>query len=196
MAGKKELEGKVNKETLARWLNLTARRVEQLGTDGILKKEKVGNRVYYDLLENVHIYIKYLSDRAAGKDRTEGEARLKEQKLRAEIALKESQGELHQLRTEIAVGNYISIDEVKSNDSRFFVVFKNFALAIPSKVSGRIAGFLDPVEVREIESDLQREIKSMLTDFVDRARVVTTPIIEDVTKPKKAGRPRKNAEKK
>ena len=38
---------------------------------------------------------------------------MKEQKLRAEVALKESQGELHRLRTEIAAGKYISIEEVK-----------------------------------------------------------------------------------
>ena len=110
------------------------------------------------------------------------------------MALKESQGELHRLRTEIAQGNYISVEEVKADYSRFFIVFKNFALSIPGKLAGRLSGFVDPVEVREIENELQKEIKGLLDDFVSRA-VVEKPQVEDVTKPKRMGRPPKNAKK-
>lgn len=92
--------------------------------------------------------------------------KLKEQKLKAEIALKESQGELHKLRTEIAAGRYISVEEVKLDYGRFFVSFKKFAMSIPSKLAGRLTGFVDPVEVRSIENDLQKEVKRLLSSFV------------------------------
>ena len=97
--------------------------------------------------------------------------KLKEQKLRAEIALKESQGELHRLRTEIAAGNYISVEEVKLDYSRFFVSFKKFAMSIPSKLAGRLTGFVDPVEVRQIEKNLQNDVTKLLQSFVVAATV-------------------------
>lgn len=193
MAQQEDMKGYATKDTIARLFGVTGRRIEQLVSDGIIDRVKVSGGVRFELATTIQKYVKYLSDKANGRERSDAEAKLKEQKLKAEVALKESQGELHRLRTEIAIGNYISVEEVRINDSRFFVVFKNFALSIPSKVSGRLAGFLDPVDVREIESDLQREIKNLLSDFVSRA-VVEKPKLQDETKPKKRGRPKKNVE--
>ena len=66
-------------------------------------------------------YVKYLSDKAYGKQhRTDKEIELREQKMQADIALKESQGELHRLKTEIAAGQYISVEEVKLDYAKFF----------------------------------------------------------------------------
>ena len=58
----------------------------------------------YDLVPTIQQYVKYLSDKAYGKDRSEKELELREQKMKADIALKESQGELHRLKTDIAAG--------------------------------------------------------------------------------------------
>lgn len=193
MAQQEDMKGYATKDTIARLFGVTGRRIEQLVSDGVIDRVKVSGGVRFELATTIQKYVKYLSDKANGRERSDAEAKLKEQKLKAEVALKESQGELHRLRTEIAIGNYISVEEVRINDSRFFVVFKNFALSIPSKVSGRLAGFLDPVDVREIESDLQKEIKNLLSDFVSRA-VVEKPKLQDETKPKKRGRPKKNVE--
>ena len=85
---------------------------------------------------------------------------------RAEIALKESQGELHRLRTDIAAGKYISVEEVILDYTRFFVTFKNFAMAIPARVADMINGYAEPVEVRRIEKAIQGEIRRILTAFV------------------------------
>lgn len=84
-------------------------------------------------MPTIQSYVKYLSDKAYGKNRSEKENELREQKMRAEIALKESQGELHRLRTDIAAGKYISVEEVILDYTRFFVTFKNFAMAIPAQ---------------------------------------------------------------
>lgn len=39
-------------------------------------------------------------------------------------------------------------------------------MGIPAKMSGRIAGSADPVEVRQIEKDLQKEATKILKNFV------------------------------
>ena len=195
MADEQESKGYASKDTICRLFGLSGRRIEQLVSDGIIDRVKTkSGEVRFELAPTIQKYVKYLSDKAYGRERSDKEAELKEQKLRADVALKESQGELHRLRTEIAQGNYISVEEVKADYSRFFIVFKNFALSIPGKMAGRLSGFVDPVEVREIENELQKEVKKLLSDFVTRATTEKAEP-EDVTKPKKVGRPRKNAKK-
>ena len=195
---KNEMRGYATKDTIAQLFGLSGRRIEQLVADGIIDRVRIeGGGVRFELATTIQRYVKYLSDKAYGKERSEAEAKLKEQKLRADVALKESQGELHRLRTEIAAGNYISIEEAKADYSRLFIVFKNFALSIPGKMAGRLAGFVDPVEVREVENDLQKEVKKLLKDFVSRAAIEDAENAavrqEDVIRPKRRGRPRKNA---
>ena len=68
---------------------------------------------------------------------------LREQKMKADVALKESQGELHRLKTEIAAGKYISIEEVKLDYAKFFVAFKKFATSLPSRIIGMLSGGID-----------------------------------------------------
>lgn len=157
-------------EVIAQLFQVSVRRIQQLTQEGVIHTTKLvedGKTVRrYDLIATIQNYIKYLSEKAYGKSKSEKEAELKEMKLRAEVALKESQGELHRLKTEIAAGKYIDIEEVKMDYSRFFVAFKKFALSLPSRLSGRIRGHCDPIEVRAIEKDLNKEILQLMESFV------------------------------
>ena len=148
-------------EVIASLFGVSVRRVQQLTQEGIISTVKTKDGTRYELAPTIQRYIKYLSDKAYGKSKSEKEMQLREQKLQAEVALKESQSELHKMKTEIAAGKYIDIDY-----SRFFVVFKRFALSLPGRLSGRISGHCDPMEVREIEKDLTGEITKLLENFV------------------------------
>lgn len=164
-------KGYYRTEVIAQLFGVSVRRVQQLVQEGIISTVQTPEGRRFELAPTIQKYVKYLSDKAYGKSKSETEAKLKEQKLRAEVALKESQGELHRLRTEIAAGNYISVEEVKLDYSRFFISFKKFALSIPSKLAGRLSGFVDPVEVRQIENELQKEVTKLLNSFVVSATV-------------------------
>lgn len=153
-------------EVIAQLFGVSVRRVQQLTQENVIQTVQTSEGRRYELAPTIQRYIKYLSDKAYGKSKSETEAKLKEQKLRAEVALKESQGELHRLRTEIAAGNYISVEEVKVDYSRFFISFKKFAMSLPSKLAGRLTGFVDPVEVRQLEKELQTEVTKLLKSFV------------------------------
>lgn len=153
-------------EIIAQLFGVTVRRIQQLTQEGVLPTTETVEGRRYDLVPTIQSYVKYLSDKAYGKNRSEKENELREQKMRAEIALKESQGELHRLRTDIAAGKYISVEEVILDYTRFFVTFKNFAMAIPARVADMINGYAEPVEVRRIEKAIQREIRRILTAFV------------------------------
>ena len=159
----------VKVEVIAALFGVTVRRVQQLTQDGTIEtiKTDAGNR--YELIPTLQKYIKFLSDKAYGRAKSETEAELKEQKLRAEIALKESQGELHELRTKIASGKYISIEDVEADYRQFFIAFKTFAMNIPNRLAGRLNGKIEPSEVRKLNSEMQTDVNRMLTDFVKSA---------------------------
>lgn len=163
----------VKVEIIAQLFGVTVRRVQQLTQEGIIKTEQTEDGRRYDLIETIKTYIQYLSDKAYGKAKSEKETELREQKLEAEIALKESQGELHRMKREIAAGKYIDIEEVQMDYNKFFVVFKKFALSIPSRLVSMISDKVEPLEARQIEKELGEEVKRMLTAFAVAGLVVT-----------------------
>ena len=142
------------------------RRIQQLTQNGILPTSDTLEGRRYDLIPTIQRYVRYLRDKAYGKDRSEKELELREQKMKAEIALKESQGELHRLKTDIAAGKYISVEEVVLDYQKFFVSFKNFATGIPARLTDMVGDNVSPVEARRIEKELGVEIKRLLLSFV------------------------------
>ena len=158
-------------EIIAQLFGVTVRRVQQLTQEGIISTTKIledGKSVRrYDLVPTIQAYVKYLSDKAYGKQhRTDKEIELREQKMQADIALKESQGELHRLKTEIAAGQYISVEEVKLDYAKFFVVFKKFVMSIPARVTGMLSGQMEPSELRRCEKEIAAEVNRLLGAFV------------------------------
>ena len=157
----------VKVEVIGQLFGVYVRRIQQLTQEGVIRTVEVpGQGRRYELVPTIKTYIQYLSDKAYGKSKSEKEAELKEQKLQAEIALKESQGEMHRMRREIAAGKYLDADEVALDYQKFFVVFKRFALSIPARLVSMISDQVAPLEARKIEKEMNEEVKRMLTSFV------------------------------
>lgn len=126
-----------------------------------------GNKALYPLKENVLKYYAYKEEQLRAELQTDDVDELKAQKLKAEIGLKQSQGELHQLKTAHAQGQYIAKEDVVLDLERFFVQLKKFLQALPSRIGGTVAGYVEPVIERGIERDIQTEVNSMLQAFCD-----------------------------
>lgn len=156
----------VRVEVIAQLFGLTVRRIQQLTQDGVIKTTATTEGRRYDLEDTINKYIRYLSDKAKGKSQNVREVALKEQKLQAEVALKDSQAELHRMKREIAAGNYIEREEVELDYRKFFMVFKRFALGIPPRLISMLSDQIGPTEARAAERDLTEEVKRMLTAFV------------------------------
>ena len=161
------------------------RRVQQLTQDGVIETveavDEDGKKCRrYDLIPTTQRYIQYLSDKAYGKQhRTDKEIELREQKMAADIALRESQGELHRLKTVIAAGDYISVEEVKLDYAKFFLVFKKFTMSLPARISSMLSGYLEPLEARRVEKDVSGELAELLNSFVV-AGVVKPRDVKDI----------------
>lgn len=157
----------VKVEVIAQIFDLTVRRVQQLTQEGVIWTEEIpGEGRRYEFTTTIKAYIQYLSKKAYGKGKSEKEIELRQQKLEAEIALKESQGEIHRIKAEIAAGKYIDVEEVALDYRKFFVTFKRFALGIPSRLVSMISDSLEPLEARRAEKEMSAEVKRMLHAFV------------------------------
>ena len=186
-----EAKGMYRVEVIAQLFGLSTRRVQQLTQDGVIKTTAVletdeKGRTHtvrrYDLVPTIQGYIKYLSDKAYGKaHRPDKEVELREKKMEADIALKESQGELHKLKTEIATGQYISIEEVQLDYARFFVVFKKFAMSLPARLTGMLSGQMEPADLRRCEKELSAETTNLLASFVVAGQVGPKDVKKDGT---------------
>lgn len=159
----------VRSTDIASIIGKSVRWVQSLTQDGVIPVSDPprGKRSYiYDLVPVLSAYIAMLDKKASAQEQKEAEADLKMRKAEAETALKESQKDLHQLKTDIARGKYVPVEEVELDYKKFFSVFKKFATAIPDRVVGIIGHQVDPVTARQIEQELADDINRMLRTFV------------------------------
>ena len=61
-------------QVIAKIFGVSTRRIEQLKAEGVIKGQ--GRPTKYDLLPTIQAYIKYLSDKANGREKRETDAEL------------------------------------------------------------------------------------------------------------------------
>ena len=162
---------------IAQLLGKTARRVQQLTQDGVLETETPpgGGARKYRTCETVQRYITHVEQKAQELGEGGRLAELNLKKLEAEVALKESQGSLHRLKTAIAEGKYIPAEQATEELTEFMASFRRFALTIPARMAGAMSGYADAVTVRDVQRALRKELESMLTAYVDAMQVEERP---------------------
>lgn len=160
-----------NTTVIAQILGKTVRRVQQLTQEGILPTEVPpgGGARKYRTCETIQRYMAHVEQKARESGENGQQADLALRKLQAEIDLKESQGELHKMKTDIAKGRYISADQAAEDMADFMLVFRKFTDAIPSRMAGVMASYTDPAMARAMEKSMKKELDAMLSLFVDAA---------------------------
>ena len=162
---------------IAQLLGKTARRIQQLTQEGVLETQVPpgGGVRKYKTCETVHRYIAHVEEKAKENGEKSRTAELTLKKLEAEVELKESQGELHRMKTAIAKGEYIPAEQATEELADFMATFKSFALAIPARMAGTAAGYMDAASARAMEKNLRKEVEAMLAVFVDAAQEIAPP---------------------
>ena len=152
---------------------LPTRRIQQLTQDGVLETEVPpgGGARKYKTCETIQRYIAHIEQKAQETAAANSTAELNLRKLEAEVELKESQGQLHKLKTAIAEGKYIKAEEATRDLADFMAMFKKFAMNIPPRTVKSIAGYADPQTARAMEKAMRKELEDMLAVFVDAAEI-------------------------
>lgn len=144
------------KAVMANLFGITSRRLEQLTADGVLPTVKAGT---YDFVPTIQRYIKYLQDKAAGKEKNESQAEKELAKLDAEIKYKSAKAEKAQLEADEIKGKMHRAEDVRHMTEDLVLAIRSSLLAMP----GRLA--IDVSEARnsqEASKLIRREVISIL----------------------------------
>lgn len=144
MVEKKNLK---STQFIAKIFGISTRRVEQLKTEGIIKGE--GKPVKYDLLPTVQEYIKYLSDKANGRERKESDEKSTSRKLKAEADYKEAKAKREKLKLKELEGQLHSAEDVEAIVTDHALYLRSMLLAMPGKLAVDVSELKAPAEIAE-----------------------------------------------
>ena len=122
-------------DIIAKLFDLDVRRVQQLAKEGILPA--ASQRPYkFDLLPTVKAYIRYLRDRANGKEaKTADTVKAEADKLRAEADLKQSKAKIAELQLKELEGKMHRSEDVEALTNDLVYTARSMIMAL----TGRLA---------------------------------------------------------
>lgn len=156
----------VKVEIIAKIFQVTVRRVQQLTQEGILNTEEVveNNRKLrrYDLMPTIMQYIKYLSDKANGREQKSSMADKEEEKLQAEIDIKKAKAKIAQLELDELEGRMHSAEDVESMTTDLVLAVRSALLSMPGQLSIDVTEAENAAEASEI---IKRTVNDILEEL-------------------------------
>lgn len=151
-------------DIIAKLFDLDVRRVQQLAKEGILPA--ASQRPYkFDLLPTVKAYIRYLRDRANGKEaKTADTVKAEADKLRAEADLKQSKAKIAELQLKELEGKMHRSEDVEALTNDLVYTARSMIMALP----GRLA--MDVVQAgsaNEASALIRTECYKILDELAD-----------------------------
>ena len=154
----------VKVEVIAKIFQVTVRRVQQLTQEGIIQTQEIvenGRKVRrYDLMPTIMQYIKYLNDKATGKEKKTSMAEKEEQKLQAEIDMKMAKAKIAQLNLDELEGRLHAAEDVEAMTTDLVLNVRSALLSMPGQLAVDVAEVTDPAECSEI-------INKVVIDILD-----------------------------
>jgi phage terminase Nu1 subunit (DNA packaging protein) len=147
---------------IAKIFGVSTRRVEQLKTEGIIKGQ--GKPTKYDLLPTIQAYIKYLSDKANGREKKETDAQLETEKLTAEKRIKMAKAEMAELELKEMRGELHRASDVEAITTDHVLYLRSMLMALPGKLAVDVAAINS---AQECADRIKREIYSVLNSLAN-----------------------------
>jgi phage terminase Nu1 subunit (DNA packaging protein) len=149
-------------QVIAKIFGVSTRRVEQLKTEGVIKGQ--GKPTKYDLLPTIQAYIKYLSDKANGREKKETDAQLETEKLTAEKRIKMAKAEMAELELKEMRGELHRASDVEAITTDHVLYLRSMLMALPGKLAVDVAAINSAPECAD---RIKREINSVLDSLAN-----------------------------
>lgn len=149
-------------QVIAKIFGVTTRRVEQLKKEGVIIGQ--GNPTKYDLMPTIMTYIRYLSDKAYGREKKQVAVELEEQKLRAEVEIKKAKAEAAKLELAELRGKMHRAEDVEAIFTDHVLFLRAMLLAMPGKLAVDLAGEHSAAEQSET---VKQEVYYILNNLAD-----------------------------
>lgn len=150
-------------QVVAKIFGVTTRRIEQLKAEGIIQGQ--GKPTKYDLLPTIQAYIRYLSDKAHGRERKEKSAELEEAKLQAEVNIKTAKAEAAQMELDELRGKLHRAEDVEAIMTDHVLFLRSMLMAMPGKLAVDLAGDHTAAEQAERVKQEAYYILNQLADY-------------------------------
>lgn len=162
--------GWADADAIGELVGRSGRTIQSLARRGVLETEAPPGwkAKKYPTCKTIQRYITHVKQEAEEKAGCASDLEeLGLKKLRAEVELKESQGELHRLKTAIAAGKYVDTENAGRELAEFLRSFRQFALDMPVRAVRSIPGQVDVVTAKAMERAMRMEMEAMLNTFAD-----------------------------
>lgn len=120
-------------KVIATLFGVSTRRVEQLKTEGIIRGS--GKPTRYDLLPTIQAYIKYLSDKAYGREKKQTAEELEQQKLQADVDMKKARAAVAELELSELQGKMHRAEDVEAITTDHVLFVRSMLMAMPGKLA-------------------------------------------------------------
>lgn len=148
---------------IAKIFGVSTRRIEQLKAEGIIKGE--GRPTKYDLLPTIQAYIKYLSDKANGREKKQTDAQLGTAKLEAEARIKKAKAEMAELELKELKGELHRAADVEAITTNHVLAVRSMLMALPGKMAVDLAAAKTAAEAADIMDREIRQIELNLSEW-------------------------------
>ena len=160
---KAEQSSLVDSLTVAKLFSVDARRVQQLAADKIITAVKVKGANKYNLTQVAQQYIKYLSDRAYGREGKIKTADLEAERLKAEIGIKQAKEQIAKMQVKELQGKMFCVEDyIAISLDREYAV-RNMLTALPGRLAVDVTNINDAAEnserIRKEVHEIMRELE-------------------------------------
>ena len=156
----------VKVEIIAKIFQVTVRRVQQLTQESVIKTEEIkenGRTVRrYDLMPTIMQYIKYLSDKANGREQKASVSDKEEEKLQAEVDIKKAKAKIAQLELDELEGRMHSAEDVEAMTTDLCLAVRSALLSMPGQLSIDVTEAENAAEASEI---IKRTVNDILEEL-------------------------------
>lgn len=151
----------VNSTIIAQLFGVTARRVQQLTQEGIVQASKVKGANRYDLLPTIQRYIKYLTEKANGREQKK-DSETESRKLDAEADLKRSKADIAALQLKELEGKMHRSEDVEAVMTDLVYVIRGMLMALPGRLAVDVSTTDTAAEASEV---IRAEIYKVLEEL-------------------------------
>lgn len=141
----------------------SVRRVNQLVQDGVLEMQTVEENEKkvrrFDLIPTIQRYIKFLQNKAYGREQKKTTAEKEEAKLDAEILFKEAKAKKAQLELKELEGKMHRSEDVEAVTTDLSMAIRAAMLSLPGRLAVDLASMSNP---QEVSIAIQKEVYLIL----------------------------------
>lgn len=150
-------------KVIAQIFGVSTRRVEQLKAEGIIKGE--GKPTKYDLLPTIMAYIKYLSDKAYGREKKEKDASLETQRLEGDARIKQAKAEREELRLKELRGELHKAEDVEAIVTDSALYLRSMLMALPGQLAVNVHNAGSAAECADLIKSAVYGILNNMADY-------------------------------